>query len=129
MIHRAVYGSLERFMAVLCEHYAGKWPFWVSPRQAIVIPISENFKDYAKKVQKLCNDNKITCDIDFSDNTINKKVRSAQVAQFNYFLVVGKTEMDNNSVNLRIRDQEKPVGTKTLDELIQFFKDLKKNYQ
>lgn len=129
MVHRAIYGSLERFMAILTEHLAGKWPFWISPRQCIVIPISNKFDDYATEVKELLWSKGYYCDVDLSHNKINKKVRNAQISQYNYILVVGQKELDNRSVNVRIRDNETPLGEKSLDEIQQFFADLVKEYK
>ena len=80
-------GSVERNIAVLTESFGGKWPFWLSPMQAMVVPIGPNFNDYAKKVQKDCKEAGFMCDVDVDDgNTMNKKVRNAQLAQYNFIL-------------------------------------------
>lgn len=122
MIHRAVFGSLERCIAILCEHFAGKWPFWLSPRQAIVIPISEKFEAYAEKVHKRLVIEGFYTDIDKSNAGINKKVRNAQIEQYNYILVVGEKEESSNTVTVRERDQEKPKGVFGIQELVDLFK-------
>lgn len=104
IIHRAIYGSFERFIAILCEHYQGKWPFWLSPRQVVVIPISEKHLDYAKEVQNAIRQHKYYVDVDDTDNTVPKKVRNAQVHQYNYILAVGNREVKNKTVFVRYRD-------------------------
>jgi len=104
IIHRAIYGSFGRFMAILTEHYQGKWPFWLSPRQVKVIPISEKFLGYAETVAQQIHEKGFYVDVDRSDNTIPKKIALAQVEQYNYILVVGKREMDKGTVNVRYRD-------------------------
>jgi threonyl-tRNA synthetase len=104
MIHRAILGSVERMFAILLEHYNGKWPLWLSPRQAIVCSISSNSVQYAKQVLAKLNDAGFYVDIDMSDRTIQKKVREAQLAQFNYILVVGAQEADTGEVSVRVRD-------------------------
>ena len=81
IIHRAMYGSIERFMAILIEHTAGKWPFWLSPRQIIVLPISLTQLEYAKKVREIFHNAGYFVDLDESDHTISRKVREAQTAQ------------------------------------------------
>ena len=104
MIHRAIYGSFGRLMAILTEHYQGKWPFWLSPRQIIVVPVSEHFQEYAQKVRTILRKERWYVDVDESDNTLGKKIRNAQLVQYNYILVVGQREMDNGTVSVRQRD-------------------------
>ena len=121
IIHRAVFGSLERFMAILTENFAGKWPFWLSPRQAIVLPIGEGNMSYAESVKQTISAAGFQVDIEpDSGLTIQKKVRNAQVAQYNFILVVGKEEEKNNSVNVRTRDNV-VHGEVSVSELIQKF--------
>ncbi|XP_020103281.1 threonine--tRNA ligase, mitochondrial 1-like isoform X2 [Ananas comosus] len=105
MIHRAILGSVERMLAILLEHYKGKWPFWLSPRQAIVCSISANSQEYAKQVHAQIHAAGYYVDIDLSDRTIQKKVREAQLAQYNYILVVGAQEAETQQVSVRIRDK------------------------
>jgi threonyl-tRNA synthetase len=123
MIHRAVLGSLERCIAILCEHYGGKWPFWLSPRQAVVIPISEKFEAYADRVYNRLVYEGYNVEVDHTNAGINKKVRNAQLAQFNYILVVGEKEAGTGTITLRERDQEKPKGVYKVDEVVQLLKD------
>jgi len=106
IIHRAIYGSFERFIAILIEHFNGKWPLWLNFRQVKVIPVSEKFLDYANYVKNELRKFKFNVDVDESDNTIPKKVRAAQVEQYNYILVVGQKEVDTNMVNVRYRDSD-----------------------
>lgn len=84
MIHRAIIGSFERFIAILCEHFAGKWPFWLSPRQIMVIPVMKGAEDYVKEIQQIFHKARMYCDMDLSGNTLQKKIRSAQIAQYNF---------------------------------------------
>ena len=84
MIHRAIVGSFERFIAILCEHFAGKWPFWISPRQILVIPVMKSAEDYVKEIQGIFHKAKMYVDIDISGNTLQKKIRSGQLAQYNF---------------------------------------------
>lgn len=117
IIHRAILGSVERMVAILTEHYGGKWPFWVSPRQAIVVPISSAFNDYAKYVTDTLVTFGFHAEMDTSSNTLNKKVRNAQVAQWNYIVVVGEKEEADMAANVRARDGTQ-VGTLGLRDLI-----------
>lgn len=84
MIHRAIIGSFERFIAILCEHFAGKWPFWLSPRQIMVIPVMKGAEEYVKEIQQIFHKARMYCDMDLSGNTLQKKIRSAQIAQYNF---------------------------------------------
>lgn len=107
ILHRAIFGSLERFMAILIEHFAGFWPFWLSPRQAIVVPVSEKFLEYARKVQGELREGYFHVEIDTSDRTLGKKLAEARNHYFNTILVVGEHEMKDETVNMRIRGVEK----------------------
>eukprot|EP01112_Ceratiomyxa_fruticulosa_P015439 TRINITY_DN4540_c0_g1_i5.p1 TRINITY_DN4540_c0_g1~~TRINITY_DN4540_c0_g1_i5.p1 ORF type:complete len:725 (-),score=204.18 TRINITY_DN4540_c0_g1_i5:144-2318(-) len=128
IIHRAILGSVERMMAILIEHTGGKWPFWLSPRQIIVLSISEKSAAYASEVRKTISEAGFYVDEDISDKTINKKVREAQLAQYNFALVVGEQESSNRTVNIRNRENEQ-VGLKTVDEAIAWFKQLEKEFK
>lgn len=129
MIHRAILGSVERMIAVLIEHTGGKWPFWLSPRQAIVVPIGATYYDYADKIQKQLHDAGFFVDADLGSNSFNKKVREAQLQQYNYILIVGEKEQEAASVNVRHRDDPTKQELKSVDELSKWFADLKKNHQ
>lgn len=84
MLHRAIIGSFERFMAILTEHFAGKWPFWLSPRQILVIPVMPAVNGYVEEVQTLLRAQKMHADIDISGNTMQKKIRTGQLQQYNF---------------------------------------------
>jgi threonyl-tRNA synthetase len=101
VIHRAISGSLERFMGVMIEHFAWIFPLWLAPRQAIVVPVGEKFNDYAEKVLGSLKDAGIRAEGDFSTDGLNKKVRNAEQAHINYILVVGEKEDANNGVAVR----------------------------
>ncbi|KAF7366685.1 AA-TRNA-LIGASE-II domain-containing protein [Mycena sanguinolenta] len=115
MIHRAILGSLERFIAIITEHFAGKWPFWLSPRQVIVIPVGAGYKDYATQVCERLKALGLFVDVDNGADTLPKKVRNGEIAQYNFILVVGEAEMNSQSVNVRNRDD---VGSKGRDEMM-----------
>jgi len=118
VIHRAILGSVERMSAILMEHYAGKWPFWLSPKQIMVIPIGEKFNDYADYVEKQFNLFGYHVEVDKSGKTLPKKVALAQTGQWNYTCVVGQQEMDSLSVKVRQRDVKDPIGVFTLVDFV-----------
>lgn len=84
MIHRAIFGSFERMFAILTEHFAGKWPFWLSPRQIKIIPIMSAVNGYVLEVQKAFKENEMYVDVDMSGNTLQKKIRIGQIEQYNF---------------------------------------------
>mmetsp|Transcript_23413 Transcript_23413/g.39131 ORF Transcript_23413/g.39131 Transcript_23413/m.39131 type:complete len:714 (+) Transcript_23413:94-2235(+) len=106
IIHRAVMGSMERMIAILTEHFGGKWPFWLSPRQIMIVPISDHSADYAMQVRSICRKAGFHVDADVTDKKMQKKVREAQLAQYNYILVVGEQEAKEGKVNVRTRDNK-----------------------
>ncbi|XP_038640136.1 threonine--tRNA ligase 1, cytoplasmic-like [Scyliorhinus canicula] len=107
IIHRAVLGSLERMMAILAENYAGKWPFWLSPCQIVVIPVGSGCEEYGRMVCQEFVEAGFMADVDLDPGCLlNKKIRNSQLAQYNFILVVGEREKANNSVNVRTRDNK-----------------------
>ncbi|KAL6351369.1 hypothetical protein AAG906_035161 [Vitis piasezkii] len=121
MIHRAILGSVERMFAILLEHYKGKWPFWLSPRQAIVCPVSEKSQPYALKVRDQIHQAGYYVDVDTTDRKIQKKVREAQLAQYNYILVVGEEEANTGQVSVRVRDKG-DHSVMSMENLLSYFK-------
>merc|ERR1711933_312300 len=117
MIHRAIYGSFERFIAVLTEHLLGKWPFWLSPRQVKVIPVTPSFNEYAEKLGVIFHEAGYWADVDVSRDRLNKKIRNAQCSQYNFILVVGEKEQKNETVNIRTRDNVEH-GEKSINETL-----------
>ncbi|KAI1716417.1 tRNA synthetase class II core domain (G, h, p, S and t) domain-containing protein [Ditylenchus destructor] len=126
MIHRALLGSLERMIAILTENFGGKWPFWLSPRQLMVITVHPAMNEYGRSVYKKLFDAGFEVEFDEDSNaTLNKRIRNAQLDQFNFILVVGEQEKKNGTVNVRTRDN-KIRGEISIDEFIkklQFFRD------
>ncbi|PVV03718.1 hypothetical protein BB560_001798 [Smittium megazygosporum] len=114
IIHRAILGSLERNIAILTENFAGRWPFWISPRQVMVIPIAASFNGYAQKVRDTIHDYEIFADVDLGPETLNKKIRNAQIHQYNFICVVGAQEEEEGSVNVRNRDDPNSAKGKTI---------------
>ncbi|XP_064232382.1 threonine--tRNA ligase 2, cytoplasmic isoform X4 [Aotus nancymaae] len=127
IIHRAILGSVERMIAILSENYGGKWPFWLSPRQVMVIPVGPTCEKYALQVSSEFFEEGFMADVDLDHScTLNKKIRNAQLAQYNFILVVGEKEKINNAVNVRTRDNRihgEILVTSAIDKL----KNLKKS--
>ncbi|MFA6769573.1 MAG: threonine--tRNA ligase [Bacteroidales bacterium] len=101
MIHRAPFGSMERFVAVLIEHTGGKFPLWLTPEQAVILPISEKFNNYAKKVGDFLNNNDIRTSIDDRNETIGKKIRENELKRVPFLLIVGEKEEEANTISVR----------------------------
>lgn len=142
IIHRAVIGSVERFSGVLMEHYAGKWPFWINPRQIMVIPVGVGYNDYANEVRDIFHEQGMFVDVDTSGNTLKDKIRTAQLERYNFTfgkfhtafvklnyinisIVVGDVEKTKREVNIRNRDDTssqdrgKPVPVQeAIDKLV-----------
>ncbi|MBV9464118.1 MAG: threonine--tRNA ligase [Verrucomicrobiae bacterium] len=118
MIHRAVFGSVERFMAVLIEHFAGAFPLWLAPEQARVLPISSDQLPYAEEVANALRAAKIRVTVDHRTDKINGKIRNAQVQKIPYMLVVGAKELSERSVSVRTR-QKGDEGCLALDALVE----------
>ncbi|KAG0687716.1 threonyl-tRNA synthetase [Pichia californica] len=104
MIHRAILGSVERMTAILTEHFAGKWPFWLSPRQVLVVPVGVKYNEYAEEVRQKLHNAGFYADVDVTGNTLQKKVRTGQVQKYNFIFIVGEQEATEKSVNIRNRD-------------------------
>ena len=115
MIHRAPFGSLERFIAILIEHCAGNFPLWLAPIQVAVLPISDKFMDYASKVVKVLNNSDIRTSIDDRNEKIGKKIRDAEVSKVPYMIIIGEKEVSNESVSVR-KHREGDKGTFTPEE-------------
>jgi len=107
MLHRALFGSLERFIGILIEHYAGKFPFWISPLQTVVIPISEEFDDYAIEVSKKIKNSGMSSFVDLKKHNLNYKIRDHSNAKVPLLLICGKKEVDSNTVTIRKLDSKK----------------------
>ncbi len=119
MIHRAPFGSMERFVAVLIEHTAGKFPLWLTPQQVVVLPISERFNEYAEKVSKVLNNSDIRAEIDDRNEKIGRKIRDNEVKHVPFMLIVGEQEAENESVSVR-RQGEGDKGVMSVNDFISF---------
>ena len=107
MLHRALFGSLERFIGILIEHYAGKLPLWLSPIQAVVLPISEENNNYAKKLFEDLFKEGIKCEVDLKNQKINYKIREHSLSKVPILLICGKKEEEKNTVTIRKLGSEK----------------------
>jgi len=119
MLHRALFGSLERFIGILIEHYAGKLPLWLSPVQAVILPISQDFDDYAKKVFEQFMKAGINCEVDLKNHKINYKIREHSLAKIPVLLICGRKELDTNTITIRRLGSEKQE-TMNVDKSVQY---------
>jgi threonyl-tRNA synthetase len=117
MIHRALFGSVERFFGILIEHYAGKFPLWLSPHQIRILIVADRHLPYAEELKKRIKQAGFTCDIDDSNESVSKKVRNAQLAQINYILTVGDQEVEHKTANLRTRSNQ-VIGEVQVDQFL-----------
>lgn len=122
MIHRAPFGSMERFVAVLIEHTAGKFPLWLTPEQVVIMPISEKFNDYARKVSDILNFSDIRSFVDDRNEKIGRKIRDNEMKRIPYLLVVGEKEEENQTVAVR-RQGEGDKGTMEVQEFAGFIEN------
>ena len=123
MIHRAPFGSMERFVAVLLEHTAGKFPLWLSPDQAVVLPISEKYNDYAEEVVAYLNKRDVRAQIDDRNEKIGRKIRDNELKRIPYLLIVGEKEAAERTVSVRAQG-EGDKGSMTLEEYAQYMNEL-----
>jgi len=123
MIHRAPFGSMERFIGILIEHTAGNFPLWLSPEQVAILPISEKYHDYSDKVLKFLNKNDIRGLIDERAEKIGRKIRDAWASKIPVMIIVGEEESDNEEVSVRVQG-EGDVGKFKLDEFVGYFNSL-----
>ena len=101
MIHRAMFGSYERFIGIMLEHYAGELPLWLAPVQAIVLPVSDRFNDYAASVRRELSGEETRVELDDRSESIGRKIREAELRKIPYMLIVGEREQDDGSVSVR----------------------------
>jgi len=124
MVHRALYGSIERFFGVLIEHYAGAFPVWLSPTQVAVIPIGEKHHEYANEVGGKLTAAGVRVHVDLRNEKMNAKIREHALQKVPFQLVVGDKEMEAGQVNVRVRGQEKAEGSVALNEFVERVKKL-----
>ena len=117
MIHRVIYGSIERFIGILIEHYAGAFPTWIAPIQVMLLPISDKHLEYSRNILRVLDENGIRVEIDDKPRKINYKIREAQLQKIPYMLIIGDKEVENESVAVRLRSG-KDLGDLKVDEFI-----------
>jgi len=123
MIHRAPFGSMERFIALLLEHTAGKFPLWLAPDQVVIIPISEKFNSYAYKVFELFITNEIRTFVDERNERTGRKIRDNELKKIPYLLVVGEKEKQNGTVSVRKQGMDTQLGELKINTFIENFKN------
>jgi threonyl-tRNA synthetase len=122
MIHRAIFGSLERFVAVLIENSAGKFPLWLAPEKAVILPISEKFNDYAGKVCEILNNSDICTLIDERNEKIGKKIRDNELKKIPYLLIIGEKEAESETISVR-KQGEGDKGAMKVEEFVKFIQE------
>ena len=122
MIHRTVFGSMERFVAVLIENTAGKLPLWLAPEKAVILPISDKFNDYASNVLEILNNSDICTVIDDRNEKIGKKIRDNELKRIPYLLVVGEKEAENGSISVR-KQGEGDKGSMKIEKFVEFINE------
>ena len=123
MLHRALFGSLERFIGILIENYAGRLPFWLSPTQAVILPIAEENNEYVKKLFEDLFKEGIKCEVDLRNQKINYKIREHSLSKVPFLLICGSKEIKDKSVTIRKLGSEKQE-TKKINNAIKEFKQL-----
>ncbi len=118
VIHRVIYGSIERFLGILIEHFAGKFPTWLAPVQVKVLPISNKFNEYSESIKKKLSENGIRVEMDYRDEKIGYKIREARNERIPYIIVVGEKEEKEDTISLRSR-KNGDEGTFKLESLIE----------
>jgi threonyl-tRNA synthetase len=117
MIHRVIFGSIERFIGILIEHYAGAFPVWLAPVQARILPISEKHMDYALQVKKSLQEAGLRVELDERNEKIGYKIREAQVQKLPYMLIVGDKEAENNTISVRTREKG-DIGQSSIEDFV-----------
>ena len=118
MIHRAPFGSMERFVGVLIEHFAGNFPLWLAPEQIRILPISDKFNEYAESIQQLCKENGIRSTMDVHSDKLGAKIRRAETDKIPYMLIAGQKEQEENNVSLRSRTHKSKEGTYSQEDFL-----------
>jgi threonyl-tRNA synthetase len=117
MIHRALFGSIERFMGVLTEHYAGAFPPWLAPVQVVAIPIAERHNDYLQKVAEQLRERGVRVEVDESDDRMQKKIRNAQLQKVPFMVIAGDRDVEEGAVSFRYRNGDQDNGVSVDDAI------------
>ena len=118
LIHRVIFGSIERFIGILIEHFAEKFPLWLSPVQVKILSISDKYNNYAKEMEMTLKKEGVRCEMDGRAEKIGYKIRTAQLERIPYMLVVGEKEVETNSVSVRKRDND-DLGRMPIEQLLE----------
>ncbi len=127
VVHRVIYGSLERFIGILIEHFAGKFPFWISPVQVGVVPIKSEHNSYAKEILEKLNINSIRSEIDHSDNNMGTKIKNFRQNMLPYIIIIGEEELKNQTISVRVRTG-KQINNIKLDKFIEICNNMIENH-
>jgi len=122
VIHRVIYGSFERFIGIITEHFAGNFPVWLSPVQVKIIPISDKFEDYTKEIFQKIKNEKVRVEIDFRNETLGAKIRDAQNEKVPYMIIIGQKEVNEQTLTIR-KNNSKEMETFSLNQFLEFIKD------
>jgi threonyl-tRNA synthetase len=122
MLHRVVYGSIERFIGIITEHFNGKFPLWLSPNQVMVMSMNDNTKEYSSKITQKLKEEGLIAELDDRNESIGKKAREAQIQRFNYLVTIGEKEQEQNKLAIRKRDS-KDIELMTIEEFIKKLKE------
>ena len=123
MLHRVVFGSIERFIGILLEHYAGKFPAWIAPVQIKVLSVSDKYNEYAREIEGTLKENDIRVEVDDRSEKLGYKIRQARLEKVPYMIIVGENEKNNMSVSIRQRDAEfdkQDMGEMSLEQVVRF---------
>ena len=127
MIHRAIFGSFDRFIGIITEHFAGAFPTWLAPVQVRVLPISDSHKEYAEKLKKEFEENEIRVEIDEREEKIGYKIREAQLQKIPYMLIIGDKEVEANAVGVRSR-KDGDIGAMPIADFIEKIKEEERTF-
>ena len=125
MLHRVVFGSTERFIGILLEHYAGKFPAWIAPVQVKVLPVSDHYNAYAREVAEALEEQDIRTEVDVRKEKLGYKIREARMDKGPYMIIVGENEKNHQSVSVRQRDakaDQQELGEMRLEDMVDFVK-------
>ena len=124
MIHRAPFGSMERFMSILIEHTAGKFPLWLTPEQYVLIPVDNKFLPYCEEVKAQLGRHDIRGFVDERNETIGKKIRDNELKKIPILLIVGEKEIADKAVSVRLQGEQGDQGSKSVESFVEYFNGL-----
>ncbi len=125
MLHRVIFGSIERFIGILLEHYAGKFPAWIAPVQVKILPVSDKYNDYARKIERILEENDIRAEVDVRSEKLGYKIREARMDRVPYMIITGENEKNHRSVSVRQRDAEidkQDMGEMSIEQAVNLVK-------